>query len=87
MNMKRSFSLWKAQLLLWLINLKCTDEKQQKIFEEQKNALIKDLKNLRCLWISRFLVDLFEFSKYWKIDVPSGLLPSEEELEHWFTEE
>jgi len=75
----RTFKLWKAQMMNFLIQ----QHKEDPEFQSQLRGLIDKLDFLRSDWISGFLSSLFRFSQRWGIKIPKELLPTQEELKKW----
>ena len=81
--MARDFGTWKSQMIAWLIQLPSKGKRETYDFDQQRNALIDKLDNLRSRWLASFLADLHRFCSFWGIQIPRELLPTQEEIESW----
>ena len=81
--MARDFGTWKSQLTVWLMKLPDKGKRETFDFNQQRNALINRLDNLRSRWLASFLADLHRFCDFWQIKIPQELLPTPEEIESW----
>ena len=75
---ERSFKKWKAEVMLWLSQVKTdnVDAKRLVLILGQK------LPSLRIAWLPYFLSQLITL-KHW-LDIPPNVFPTEKEIDAWY---
>jgi len=79
----RSFEEWRAECALKLAQLPSRGRVGTYDFDRQRDYLLSRLKTLTLGDLASFLVDLYSFCAFWKVDY-AYLAPTPEEVERWF---